>query len=114
MAGFMTLLVLVQAALGKRTLRRLSWPFWPAIFLVTLFISVPRSEYDSLFDVQNVLDTYVVPFVALFVARQIVGDLRDLRWFTVALLISGVGFALLVIREQLTGEVLFFPRDAAL
>ena len=48
---------------------------------------------------------------ALFVARQIVRDLRDLQWFTTALLITGVGFALLVIREQLTGEVLFFARE---
>ena len=112
MAGVMTLLVLIQAALGKRKLRRLTWADLAyAIFLAALFISVPRSEYDALFDVQNILDAYVVPFVALFVARQIVRDLRDLQWFTAALLITGVGFALLVIREQLTGEVLFFARE---
>ena len=112
MAGAMTLLVLIQAALGKRALRRLTWADLAyALFLVALFISVPRSEYDALFDVQNILDAYIVPFVALFVARQIVRDLRDLQWFTVALLITGVGFALLVIREQLTGEVLFFARE---
>ena len=113
MAGGMTLLVLLQAALGKRKLRRLTWADLAyVIFLVALFISVPRSQYDALFDVQNILDAYVVPFVALFVARQIVRDLRDLRWFTVALLITGVGFALLVIREQLTGEVLLYACEA--
>ena len=112
MAGAMTLLVLIQAALGKRKLRRLTWAdLTYVIFLVALFISVPRSEYDALFNVQNILDAYVVPFVALFVARQIVRDLRDLQWFSAALLITGVGFALLVIREQLTGEVLFFARE---
>ena len=112
MAVALTLLVLIQAALGKRKLRRLTWADLAyTIFLVALFISVPRSEYDALFDVQNILDAYVVPFVALFVARQIVRDQRDLRWFTAALLITGVGFALLVIREQLTGEVLFFARE---
>jgi hypothetical protein len=113
MAGFMTLLILVQAALGRRKLRRLTWADLAyGVFLAALFISVPRSEYDTLFAVQNIVDAYLVPFVALFVARQIVRDVRDLRWFTVALLVTGVGFALLVIREQLTGEVLLYARQA--
>lgn len=113
MAGALALLVLVQAALGRRKLRPLTWiDAIYAVFLVALAASVPRSQYDAIFAVQNLVDAYVVPFVALLVARQIVRDLRDLRWFTVALLVTGVGFALLVIREQLTGEVLFYSREA--
>lgn len=114
MAGFLPLLLLTQAALGKRRLRPLAWSDLAySLFLLGLLISIPQSVYSKLAGLQTIIDAYIVPFVALFVARQVVRNPRDLRWFTVALLASAVVFSLLIIREQLTGEVLLYTREAA-
>lgn len=114
MAGFLLLLLLYQAVRGQRRLRPLGWAdLAMALFLAALALSVSSSRYGLSFAFQSLLDAYILPFVYLFLARQIVRDLRDLRWFSAALAAAGVGFALLVIREQLTGEVLFYGREAA-
>jgi len=114
MAGFLLLLLLYQAVRGQRRLRPLAWPDLAfAVFLLVLGLSVAESQYDSVFAFQSLLDAYVLPFVYLYLARQIVRNLGDLRWFSATLVLAGVGFAFLVIREQLTGEVLLYGREAA-
>jgi O-antigen ligase len=114
MAAFLLLLLLYQAVRGQRRLRPLAWSDLAfAVFLVVLGLSVAESQYDTPFALQSLLDAYVLPFVYLYLARQIVRNLRDLRWFSATLLLAGVGFAFLIIREQLTGEVLFYGREAA-
>ncbi|MEZ4770757.1 MAG: O-antigen ligase family protein [Caldilineales bacterium] len=114
LAGFLLLLVITQAALGKRTLRPLAWSDLAyALFLFGLVLSVPQTVYGKLEGLQTILDAYIVPFIALFIARQVVRNQRDLRWLTAVLLASAVAFSLLIIREQLTGEVLLYSREAA-
>ena len=114
MAGFLLLLLLYQAVRGQRRLRPLTWPDLAfVVFLAALTLSVAELQYDSTFAFQSLLDAYVLPFVFLYLARQIVRNLGDLRWFSATLVLAGVGFAFLVIREQLTGEVLFYSREAA-
>ena len=114
LAGFLLLLVITQAALGKRKLRPLAWSDLAyALFLFGLLFSVPQTVYGKLEGVQTILDAYIVPFIALFIARQVVRNQRDLRWLTVVLMASAVAFSLLIIREQLTGEVLLYSREAA-
>jgi O-antigen ligase len=114
MAGFLLLLLLYQAVRGQRRLRPLAWSDLAfVVFLVVLGLSVAESQYDTIFAFQSLLDAYVLPFVYLYLARQIVRNLGDLRWFSATLLLAGVGFAFLIIREQLTGEVLFYGREAA-
>lgn len=114
MAGFLLALLLYQAARGQRRLRRLAWSDLAfAVFLLALTLSVAESRREPSFALQSLLDAYVLPFVYLLLARQIVADLGDLRWFSATLVAAGVGFAFLVIREQLTGEVLFYGREAA-
>ena len=115
LAGFLLLLVITQAALGKRTLRPLAWSDLAyALFLFGLLFSVPQTVYGKLEGVQTILDAYIVPFIALFIARQVVRNQRDLRWLTVVLMASAVAFSLLIIREQLTGEVLLYSRGGPL
>jgi O-antigen ligase len=114
MAGFLLLLLLYQAVRRQRRLRPQAWSDLAfAVFLVALMLSVAESQYDHTFAFQSLLDAYVLPFVYLYLARQIVRNLADLRWFSSMLVVAGVGFAFLVIREQLTGEVLFYGREAA-
>jgi O-antigen ligase len=114
MAGFLLLLLLYQAVRGQRRLRPLAWSDLVfAVFLAILALSIAESQYDYTFAFQSLLDAYVLPFVYLLLARQIVRNLGDLRWYSATLVLAGVGFAFLVIREQLTGEVLFYGREAA-
>jgi O-antigen ligase len=114
MAGFLLLLLLYQAARGQRRLRPLAWSDLAfALFLGVLALSVAESRYGYVFAFQSLLDAYLLPFVYFLLARQLVRDLGDLRWFSATLVLAGVGFAALVIREQLTGEVLFYGREAA-
>ncbi len=113
MAGFLLLLLLYQAVRGQRRLRPLSWSDLAfVVFLTALALSIAESQYDPTFAFQSLLDAYVLPFVYLYLARQIVRNLGDLRWYSAMLVLAGVSFALLVIREQLTGEVLFYGREA--
>lgn len=114
MGGFLLLLLLYQAVRGQRRLRPLTWSDLSfALFVVALLLSIAPSRYDHTFALQSILDAYVVPFVFLYLARQIVRDLSDLRWVAAALVAAGVGFAFLIVREQLTGEVLLYGREAA-
>jgi putative inorganic carbon (hco3(-)) transporter len=114
MAGFLLLLLLYQAVRGQRRLRPLAWSDLAlGVFLVVLVLSVAESQYGATFAFQSILDAYVVPFAFLYLARQIVRNLGDLRWYSAMLVVAGVSFAVLVIREQLTGEVLFYGREAA-
>ncbi len=114
MAGFLLLLLLYQAVRGQRRLRPLTWSDLAfGVFLAAMTLSVTESQYDHTFAFQSLLDAYVLPFVYLYLARQIVRNLGDLRWYSAMLVMAGVGFAFLVIREQLTGEVLFYSRESA-
>ena len=114
LGAFLLLLVITRAALGRRKLRPLAWSDLAyALFLFGLVLSVPQTVYGKLEGLQTILDAYIVPFIALFVARQVVRNQRDLRWLTIVLVASGVAFSLLIIREQLTGEVLLYAREAA-
>lgn len=113
MAGWLLLLLIAQAARGQRRLGRLA----PAdlvyiAFVLALFLSAPSSRWGSVVAFQAVFDAYVVPFIAFYLARQLVRNLADLRWVALALLLMGMGFAVLIIREQITGEVLFYAKQS--
>ncbi|MEA3336541.1 MAG: O-antigen ligase family protein [Chloroflexota bacterium] len=114
MAGFLLLLVLAQAARGRLKLRPLTWADLAyGVFLFALGLGAFQSQLGTTFAIQSILDAYLVPFLALYLARQIVRDLGNLRWYTVALTIVGVSFAFLIIREQITGEVLLHTKESA-
>ncbi|MER2599566.1 MAG: O-antigen ligase family protein [Caldilineales bacterium] len=114
MLAFLLLLLLLQAALGRRHLAVPAAPEWLyLVFLLSLLLSVARSRYGLSFALQSILDAYLVPLVAFYLARQLVPNLAHLRRVGAWLTVAGVMLALLVIREQLTGEVLFNARETA-
>lgn len=113
MVGWLLLLVVAQAVRGQRRLSRLTWPDYAyLLFVVAMFIGTPSSRWGSAQAFQAVFDAYVVPFLALFLARQLVRHPQDHRWVSIALLVVGVGLSLLIVREQLTGEVLFYNKPS--
>lgn len=114
MAALLVFWLLVQAVRGQRRIRRFTWSYLIyALFLLSLLFSTTRSLYDRSFVFQSILDAYILPFVMLYLAYQIVTDLRDLRFYSAALVLLGVSFAFLIVREQVTGEVLFNIREAS-
>jgi O-antigen ligase len=113
MAGWLLVLLIAQAARGQRRLGRLTAADLAyVLFAAGMFISAPSSRWSATVAFQAVFDAYVVPFIALYLARQLVRELRDLRWVALTLLAMGMGFAFLVIREQITGEVLFYAKQS--
>ena len=113
MAGFLLLWLLVQSVRGERRLARPRWAEVAfAVFLVALLLSVPESQYDRVFALQSIMDAYLIPVVFFYLARQLVRNGRDLDRYTGVLLLAGASFAFLVIREQVTGQVLLHSREA--
>jgi len=89
MAGFLLLLLLYQAVRGQRRLRPLVWSDLAfAVFLAILALSIAESQVDYTFAFQSLLDAYVLPFVYLLLARQIVRNLGDLRWYSATLVLA--------------------------
>ena len=110
--AFLLVLLLVQAALGRRRLHPPAWPEAAGLlFVVSLVLAVSRSRFGLSFSLQSILDAYFLPLMAFYLARQIVGTLPDLRRYAWVMALAGVLLALLVVREQLTGEVLFNLRE---
>lgn len=111
--AWLVLLLVVQAARGKRRLERLTVADGAyLLFAVAMFASAPRSHWGAATALQAVFDVYLVPFLALYAVRQAVADRRDLRLIALAFLAMGMGLAFLVIREQVTGEVLFYAKES--
>ncbi|MDW8316995.1 MAG: O-antigen ligase family protein [Anaerolineae bacterium] len=111
--AWLMLLLAVQAARGRRRLDRLTAADAAyLLFAVAMFVSAPRSHWGAVTALQAVFDVYLVPFLALYALRQLVADRRDLGLIALALLLMGMGLAFLVIREQVTGEVLFYAKQS--
>lgn len=114
MAGFLLLLLLAQAARGRRALRPLTWADLAfGLFALAMLLTAYQSRFGGVLAYQAIFDAYLIPWVVLYLARQLIRGERDLRWVTAVLLVVGVGLAFLIIREQLTGEVLFHNRESA-
>lgn len=111
--AWLVLLLVVQAARGRRRLERLTAADGAyLLFAIAMFVSAPRSHWGAATALQAVFDVYLVPFLALYAVRQAVADRRELRLIALAFLAMGMGLAFLVIREQVTGEVLFYAKQS--
>ena len=110
-AGFLVFYLLAQAARGRQRLRPanaidLAIP----IFVLALTIAALRAESGWLWGVQSVFDSYLVPLIGYFVARQIIRSDRELNVFVTVVVLVGVIIAALTIGEQLTGVGLVSTR----
>lgn len=82
------------------------------LFCLGFAISTPMAVSGPKNAVVHFADGYGVPFLIYLFARMLVTNRRELRSATVALFVIGGYLSVVAIREQLTGEVLFWFRDA--
>ncbi|NOZ50197.1 MAG: hypothetical protein GXP37_09155 [Chloroflexi bacterium] len=106
--GFLTLYLLAQLARGRQrwlqtTLVEFALPF----FGIGLIISAIRASNGWLWGMQSVFDSYLMPLLGYFIARQLITSSRRLRTLATVLLGMGVFIAILVILEQEAGITLF-------
>lgn len=115
MTGVLLLLILAQAATGRRKLVRLSWAdFLLLLFCLAAAVSVPSTVTPLKSAAQTFFDRVVIPIAVYFLARNLITNRRDLTAVMYTLVIIGLYLALLATREQLTGDVLFYPEDRSI
>ncbi len=103
-AGLMVLSLLAQVARGKRRLPPLTAiDAAIPIFALMLLAAAVRSRNGVVWATQSVLDSYFVPLLAYFFARQLVQDKRAYRALANTLLFVGAIIAVSALVEQLTG-----------
>lgn len=112
MTAVLVVLVLAQVASGRRKALRLAWvDVFLLVFLVAGVAAVPNSLMGLKSGLQYFFDLLVVPIAVYFLARILIRDGRDLRAVMISLVIVGLYLALLATREQITGDVWFYPED---
>lgn len=114
MTAALPLLLLALTVAGRQRLRPLVWSdLVYVLFIAAMLLAAPQSRWGAPLAFQAIFDAYLVPFVGLHLARQLVRNERDLGWVMAALLAVGFGLALLIVREQLTGEILLSSKTQA-
>ncbi len=109
-AAFAFILLMAQLAIRKRSLASLSLVDLSMIlFCIGTGISLPLAIAAPRATMQAYFDTQIVPLVVYFLARNLVSNKSAIKAATTTLLFIGGYMAFLVIREQLTGEILFYP-----
>jgi len=112
MTGVLLILILAQLATQRRRAARLSsLDVFLLLYCVAAMLSVPSAVLELKSAVQSFFDLIVIPIAVYFLARTLITDRQGLRAVMYALLVIGVYMALLAIREQLTGDVWFYPED---
>jgi O-antigen ligase len=112
MTAVLVVLVLAQVASRRRQALRLAWvDVFLLVFLVAGIASVPNSQMGLKSGIQYFFDLLVVPIAVYFLARMLIRDKRDLRAVMITMVIVGLYLALLATREQITGDVWFYPED---
>jgi len=114
-AALSFVLLAAQLAIRKRNLSRLTVADLCIVLFVIgtglsipLAIASPRSTLQAYFDTQN------VPFVVYFLAKNLITNRGAARATVATLLFMGAYLSFLVIHEQLTGNILFYPEGRTL
>ncbi|MGQ9585483.1 MAG: O-antigen ligase family protein [Anaerolineae bacterium] len=108
--GSLLAFLLAQAVLGRRTLAR----FTRTDALILTFclgygVSGIISDMGPTQAYQALFDAVYTPILVYFLAKNLVRSRRDLNLVVGALAVICTYLAILAIREQITGEVLFHP-----
>ncbi|MBC7235087.1 MAG: O-antigen ligase family protein [Chloroflexi bacterium] len=112
MTGWLLVLLLAQFAVRSRRLPRIVLADVLLLaFLGASALSVPHAIVGLQSAVQSFFDLLVIPTAIYFLARCLITNQEELRGVMVALLIVGLYLGLLATREQLTGDVWFYPED---
>lgn len=112
--GFLVLYLLAQTArrryrLPNLTALELVIPF----YVIALGIAAARSMFGWLTGFQAVLDSYIMPLLAYFIARYLLANKRDYRSLGNVLILMAVILAVLATLEQLFGIQLFRTETTA-
>ena len=108
------LLALLLAQLASRRRRLAHLTVKDALLLAfggAIALSLGSVVTNQLQAVQAVFDLIITPIALYFLARNLITSRRDLGQFIVALMVIGTYLGLLATREQLTGDVWFYPQD---
>ena len=108
-AGFFCIVMLAQVARGKRRLAPFTWLDAAIVtFALALALSVGASWHGPFKALQIAFDSYYIPFLIYFLAKNLVRDRKMMRRVLIALGIIAGYLVFLATHEQLTGKALFF------
>ena len=110
-ALLVTLLVAQLATRQRRGVRIGPVEIFAVLYIAAMALSVSSSLMGRTKAIQNWFDYYAIPFVVYLVAKNLITNRQDLRAAMHVLLIIGLYMALLATREQITGDVWFYPPD---
>lgn len=109
-AAVIFVLIFAQLAIRKRAFPRLTVvDLLLVMFLIGSSISIPLATAGPTATIQAYFDAQIAPMIVYFLAKNLVTNKRALRGFQVTLMLMAVYLAFLVIHEQLTGNILFYP-----
>jgi O-antigen ligase len=109
-AGFILVLLMAQLAIRKRNLARLTRvDLVMVLFVIGSLISLPLAIAGPTATIQAYFDAQLVPLIVYFLAKNLVSNKRTSRAFLVTIALMGAYLSALVIHEQLTGVILFYP-----
>lgn len=109
-AAVILVLLLAQLAIRKRRFADLTWiDLSMAAFLIGTAVSMPAAIAGTVATVQNWFDAQAVPLIIYFLAKNLVTTKSAHKAFLITLLFMGAYLSFLVIHEQLTGNILFYP-----
>jgi len=112
MVGTLVVLFLAQVTINRRKLARFHWADLLLVaFLVASSLSISISVEDFSAAAQSFLDLLIVPALVYFLAKNLTTNLREFKSVMLAMMVVGLYLALLATREQLTGDVWFYPED---
>ena len=112
MTGVLVALLLAQLAIGRRRAPRVTFlDLCVLAFCGTLAMSVSSALVGAKSAMQSYFDLLVVPTALYFLGRSLITNQRQLRHMMVMLLVIGLYLGLLAVREQITGDVWFYPED---
>jgi len=112
MVGVLLVLLLAQVTIHRRQLARFQWAdLWLVTFLGAAFLSLPISVVDFAKAFKDILDLLVVPALVYFLAKNLTTTRKELKSVLLAMMVVGLYLSLLATREQLTGEVWFYPEN---
>ncbi|MDH7489585.1 MAG: O-antigen ligase family protein [Anaerolineae bacterium] len=101
-----------QMAIGRRKLSRVIWgDIFVALLMISTLVSYSGASMSTKTALQSFWDTWLVPALAYFLARQFFSTERDVKRIAITIAVVGLYLALLATHEQTTGIILFYPED---
>lgn len=109
-AAVILVLILAQLAIRKRSLARFTMiDLFMFLFVLGSTISLPLAIAGPIATIQAYFDAQLVPLIIYFLAKNLSVDRKTSKAVTGTLLFMAAYLSFLVIHEQLTGTILFYP-----